>query len=214
LFLKIAKPGFDAAVSARVGKTEVEFYTTVVHAMHDPATVRCYDAAYAPETGKSHVLLEDLSDTHFQTEWPLPPTQQHCEAVMECMATFHAFWWEHPRLGKDIGRLPTAEARKEGIVDTHRRVRDFIDFLGDRLSGDRRHAYDKILVSPPSFWDRHRGTRLSERKAFTLAHGDAHVWSFLYPRDAATDHVRIIDWQFWHLGVGTDDLAYMMALHW
>lgn len=214
LFLKISKPGFDAAVSARVGKAEVEFYTTVINAMRDPATVRCYDAVYASETGKSHVLLEDISDTHFQTEWPLPPLQPQCEAVMECLATFHACWWEHPCLGTDIGQLPTTEARKAGIADTHRRVRDFVDFLGDRLSVDRRHVYDKILTLLPDLWERHRWTRLSERKAMTLAHGDAHVWSFLYPRDAAKDHVRVIDWQFWHLGVGADDLAYLMALHW
>jgi hypothetical protein len=214
LFLKFSKPGFDAALSASVGKNEVAFYTTVVHAMRGSATVHCYDAVYDPETGKSHVLLEDLSETHFQTEWPLPPIRQHCEAVMECLAQFHAFWWEHPRLGTEIGQLPTEEARKAGTADTHRRIRGFLDFLGDRLSVDRRQVYDKILTSLPGLWDRHRGTRLSERKAFTLVHGDAQVWNFFYPCDATTDHVRIIDWQFWHLGVGTDDLAYMMALHW
>ena len=115
---RLPSQALEAALSARAGKTEVEFYTTVVHAMRDPATVRCYDAVYAPATGQSHVLLEDVSDTHFQPEWPLPPTQQHCEAVMECLATLHAFWWEHPRLGKDIGQLPTEEARKEGMADT------------------------------------------------------------------------------------------------
>ena len=214
LFLKTSKPGFDAALTARVGKTEVEFYTTVVPAMREPATVRCYDAMYAPETGKSHVLLEDLSETHFQTEWPLPPTQPHCEAVMECLARVHAYWWEHPQLGTEIGQLPTEVAKKAGIADTHRRIRDFIDFLGDRLSLDRRQIYDKILTSLPEVWDRYRGTRLSERKAFTLVHGDAQMWNFFYPHDSATNHVHIIDWQFWHIGVGTDDLAYMMALHW
>jgi hypothetical protein len=48
----------------------------------------------------------------------------------------------------------------------------------------------------------------------TLVHGDAQMWNFFYPRDATIEYVRIIDWQFWHIGVGTDDLAYMMALHW
>jgi hypothetical protein len=214
LFLKISKSDFEAALSARVGKNEVEFYTTVVDAMNDPATVHCYDAVYAPATGQSHVLLEDLSETHFQTEWPLPPTQQHCETVMEGLARLHACWWEHPRLGTEIGQLPAAAARTAGIADTHRRIREFVDFLGDRLSVDRRHVYDKILTSLPGVWDRYRGTRLSERKAVTLVHGDAQMWNFFYPRDATTDHVRIIDWQFWHLGIGTDDLAYMMALHW
>src|SRR5258708_719496 len=129
LFLKIAKPDFDAALSSRVWKNEVEFYTTVVGAMSDPATVCCYDAAYAPETGKAHVLLADVSDTHFQPEWPLPPAQQYCEQVMECVAQLHAWSWEHPRLGKDIGQLPTEEAFKEGIGETERTVRAFLYFL-------------------------------------------------------------------------------------
>ena len=214
LFLKFSKPGFDATLSARVGKSEVEFYTTILNAMPDLSTVRCYDAVYDPETGRAHMVLEDLSETHFQTEWPLPPTQANCEAVIECLAQLHAGWWEHPRLGTEIGQLPTVEARKAGIADTHRRIRDFVDFLGDRLSRDRRQVYDKILTSLPGVWDRYRGTRLSERKAVTLVHGDAQAWNFFYPCDAATDRVRIIDWQFWHIGVGTDDLAYMMALHW
>jgi len=214
LFLKIAKPDFDAALSARVWKNEVDFYTTVVDAMSAPATVRCYDAVYAPETGKAHLLIEDVSDTHFQPEWPLPPPRLYCEHVMECMAQLHAWWWEHPRLGVDIGQLPTEEAFKAGKEDTERKIRAFVDFLGDRLSVDRRKVYDKVLAGLPRLLGHYRRRRLSERKAFTLVHGDASLWNFLYPLDSDMEQVRIIDWQAWHMGVGTDDLAYMIALHW
>jgi len=214
LFLKIARPDFDAALSARAWKNEVEFYTTVVNAMSAPATVCCYDAAYAPETGRAHVLLADVSDTHFQPEWPLPPPKLYCEKAVECVAKLHAWWWEHPRLGKDIGQLLTDEAFKEGIGETEKRVRAFVDFLGDRLSEDRRKVYDKVLAALPRLFGHHRRRRLSERKAFTLVHGDASLWNFLYPQDLDKEQVRIIDWQVWRIGVGTDDLAYMMALHW
>jgi hypothetical protein len=214
VFLKVAKPDFDAALSARMWKNEVDFYTTVVGAMSAPATVRCYDAVYAAETGQAHLVIEDLSDTHFQPEWPLPPPKLYCEHVMECMAQLHAWWWEHPRLGEDIGQLPTEEAFKAGIGETERRVHAFVDFLGDRLSVDRRKVYDKVLAALPRLFGHHRRRRLRERKAFTLVHGDATVWNFLYPHDADKEHVRIIDWQAWRIGVGTDDLAYMMALHW
>src|SRR6185312_5718669 len=114
----------------------------------------------------------------------------------------------------DIGQLPTDEAFKIGIADTNTKVRGFVDFLGDRLSRERRKVYETLLALLPHFWERHRWQRLIARNACTLLHGDAHLWSFLYPHDPDTDTVRIIDWQFWHLGVGTDDLAYMMALHW
>ncbi len=62
LFLKIAKLDFDAALSARMWKNEVDFYTTVVAAMSAPATVRCYAAVYAPETGKAHLLRKQTGN--------------------------------------------------------------------------------------------------------------------------------------------------------
>ena len=34
------------------------------------------------------------------------------------------------------------------------------------------------------------------------------------PHNADKDHVRLIDWQLWRIGIGTDDLAYTMALDW
>jgi hypothetical protein len=44
--------------------------------------------------------------------------------------------------------------------------------------------------------------------------GDSHVWNIFLPRAGGSNDVRIFDWDCWRAGVGTDDLAYMMALHW
>jgi hypothetical protein len=30
----------------------------------------------------------------------------------------------------------------------------------------------------------------------------------------ARDDARVFDWDLWHISVGSNDLAYMMALHW
>jgi aminoglycoside phosphotransferase (APT) family kinase protein len=56
--------------------------------------------------------------------------------------------------------------------------------------------------------------RRHARNRRTFAHGDAHAWNFFLPRDERTGDVRLFDWTAWHLGTGSDDLAYMMALHW
>jgi thiamine kinase-like enzyme len=29
-----------------------------------------------------------------------------------------AFWWDHPRLGKDIGSLPAHEERQQRLIHT------------------------------------------------------------------------------------------------
>ena len=44
-----------------------------------------------------------------------------------------------------------------------------------------------------------------------MAHGDAHAWNSLHSPDG---DVRVVDWDDWQLAPATDDLAYMMAVHW
>src|SRR5215210_4987410 len=63
LFLKMSK-------EPEWGREEVEFYRFVedkraTHAAFLPMLVPCYDAAYSAESGMSHLLLADLSATHF-----------------------------------------------------------------------------------------------------------------------------------------------------
>src|SRR5206468_7889358 len=50
-------------------------------------------------------------------------------------------------------------------------------------------------------------------RGLTVTHGDAHNWNFLFPREAGGP-VYLIDWQLWHVDVGTRDLAFLIALHW
>jgi len=214
LFLKVAKPDLDPQISSQLGKNEVEFYNTTVAFMTDAPVVRCYDAVYGPETGQWHVLLEDVSDTHFQTEPPVPPSLPHCERVIECLAKFHAFWWEHPRLGQEIGKMLTEGSLQEILRDLEKQCVAFVDFLGDRLSLERRHVYEKVLAALPRLWGRYWRERFATGKGLTLIHGDAHLWSFMYPQNPTTHTIRIIDWQSWRIDSGTDDLAYMIALHW
>lgn len=209
LFLKITKPDFDPEISSRIGKRESEFYNVIANRMTDASVVPCYDAVYSPDMGKCHILLRDLSETHLQTDWPVPPTKIHCERVMDCLAQFHAFWWDHSDLGKSIGKAPSNDSIETYTLDMEKRFSGFVDFLGDRLSEDRRKLYQRVLLLAPGVWRE----RIRDRKNLTIVHGDAHFWSFLYPRSNG-DKIYIIDWQAWRVDTATDDLAYMIALHW
>jgi hypothetical protein len=217
LFCKISKPDLTLA-DLLYGKKEVEFYTTIANTMDDPPLACCYDAVYAPDTGRSHVLLDDLSETHFQPRPPLPPPLPDCERVMDCLASFHAHWWEHPRLGADIGQLSNEEdsnAENLGFPHSLHEIEEmfsgFVDFLGDRLSVARRRLYEQVL----SAWPFSRlSKRLNERQGITLIHRDAHAWNFLYPCNPEHDRVRIIDWHEWGIGLGANDLTELMVLWW
>ena len=213
LLLKLAaRPGFET------GDREVAFYQVIAPAMQtmlprdELPFVRCYAAARAAsgETGRSYVLLEDLFATHYGTDPALPPLRWQGEQIMDALAGLHAFWWEHPRLGKDIGSSYTAESIQSLLAAAQINLGAFRDFVGDRVPPARQKVFEKICSDWPPF----RARRLIEGKGITVVVRDAHAGNFLFPSDPASDRVRITNWHYWRLDTGTDDLAYMMAAHW
>jgi len=168
------------------------------------------DAAFSQEQGKLHLLLEDLSATHY-SEPPsqLPPTQKNCELIVQALADIHAAWWEHPPWDVIGGSFPDQAEVVRRIHDVRERITLFTSFLGDRLSAKRRDIYNAVLAALPALY-----ARLTLRLAYTVVHDDIHIGNVLYPQNPTTDTVRIIDWQTWHIDLAPKDLAHMMAIFW
>ena len=198
-----------AAELADLGRREVEFYTAVAGAMSARLVPRCFEAVWEGEAKTWHLLLEDLTDSHFvATKWPLPPTLEQCRRIVHALARFHAAWWDDPRLGVSIGRWLDADGMRTYLQRFAERYEAFTTQLGERLSGERRDLYERFLDAAPRLLARYHSHR-----NLSVVHGDAHVWNFLLPRDGGND-IRLFDWDAWRLGVASNDLAYMMALHW
>jgi aminoglycoside phosphotransferase (APT) family kinase protein len=83
----------------------------------------------------------------------------------------------------------------------------FIDTHGGALTIEARKILERVFSSSLKPW-----LRLTDQRALTIIHGDAHTWNFLFPRSDGAAY--LIDWQTWHVDVGARDLAYLMALHW
>jgi aminoglycoside phosphotransferase (APT) family kinase protein len=84
----------------------------------------------------------------------------------------------------------------------------FLDSVGDTISATDRSALETVFSSSLEPW-----LRITDPRALTVTHGDAHPWNFLFPRSGQGDPY-IVDWQLWHLDVGARDLAFMITLHW
>ena len=201
LYLKVG----DGAIDKLEGKREVEFYTAIATCMPDSPGLPCYDAAYDRESGDYHLLLKDVSETHFTVEREAPATKPEVETMLDVLARFHAHWWGHPRLG-EIGLVDAAFVSGEDSLD----FAGFVDYLGDRLSDERRNIYEQVLTSLPGLLE----GRVVAKRGLTLAHDDAHVWNFLLPRNAEQDRVYLVDWQQWGVSAGPHDVAYMIGLFW
>ena len=210
LFLKLPVPGQS------LDREEIEFYNMLVPAMatafpsHTSPFVHCFDAAYTTAPERSHLLLADMSLTHFTNQAQMPPSEELCCAVVEAYARFHAFWWEHPRLGKQIGRGLTDTDIEQFIQQAQRKFETMRAPVGDELTA---HQLD-ILRTVSRAWPARRRTRVLAGEGVTIVHRDPHPLNYLYPIDPTADSVKLIDWQSWRVDTGTDDLAYLMACHW
>jgi aminoglycoside phosphotransferase (APT) family kinase protein len=208
LFLKVSNPALaPGQFDVEQLRHEVIFYSVVAPLMGESFTIPCYSAVLEPETGASHILLQDVSQTHVPGGDPSQPG--HAEQAIDCLARLHAFWWDHPRLGRDVGSFPTQEERQQNWSETEKSTEGFMAALGDQLSPAWRSTYERVLPALPGLFQRHRpGAHL------TLVHGDAHLGNFLFPRAAGTRAAYLADWQFWHATIGGTDLAFMMAAEW
>lgn len=208
LILKASSPAlapgeFDPAQTGR----EYIFYRHVAPMMRAAFTIPCYDAGHEPESGATHILLKDVSETHAACRDPL--CGGNCKAAIDALASLHAFWWDHPRLGKDVGKFPTLEERREGWAYATESTVAFMAACGDPLAPAWRATYESVLPALPALSGRHTSGR-----HLTLVHGDAHLGNFLFPREAHGVPTYLIDWQFWHPTIGGTDLAFMMATSW
>ena len=89
----ILKTGLPERADARrnPGQYEVAFYTQVAAAIPEAPVPCCFDAVWNEDTNDWHLLLEDLTDSHFTlTYWPMPPTRPQSEAIVAARARFHA----------------------------------------------------------------------------------------------------------------------------
>lgn len=208
LFIKRPRVDRPVALTSAMGAREVAFYTQV--APHTPAlpSLRCYAAAHDRDSGDWHLVLEDVSATHTQSEWPLLPAEHACEGAMDALAALHAAWWDRPRL-QEWDPIPAADERQARIRRTQEEVVAFVDYLGDRLSLARRRTYEDALAMLPRLW-----RWVTRERARTLVHGDAHLWNVLFPREAGHGPVYLCDWQNWHAGIPAQDPAYQMVLDW
>lgn len=189
---------------------EIEFYRDIAPALPERLVPRCFETVEATDTNAWHLLLEDLTDSHFiATEWPLPPTTAQCEAIVRAQARLHAALWDDPRLGVSVGRWRDADMMDQDLRSFADQFARFTERFGEVLPPERRDLYERLLAQAPRLCARYHA-----RRNLTIIHGDAHSWNFFLPRCGEGDGVRLFDWENWSIGAATDDTAYMMAMLW
>lgn len=190
-----------------LGEPELVFYRELAPSLSSPPMVHCLATA-PPGSEQQWLILEDLRSTHTNPPWPQRPDNKSIHEAVAVLARVHAHWWEGPALGSTIGKLHTETSLRTMVNGISAHLPNFLDELGDDLPRADHVELETVFSSSLAPW-----LRIVDQRALTVIHGDAHTWNFLFPR-SGEGTPYLIDWQLWHLDVGTRDLAFLIALHW
>jgi hypothetical protein len=204
----VVKQPLGPSTEPNVVPSELDFYRRLAPAMRSPPILRCLAAVDGEADRLETLVLEDLRATYHHRPWPLPPTRAQSDAAIEAFATVHARWWEHAELGRSIGSPHSVESLTTMVSGFAALVPRFLDDVGDGIASEVRRLYERVFSSSLRPW-----LRLTDPRALTVIHGDAHSGNILFPR-SGDGPAMIIDWQLWHVDVGARDLAFLIALHW
>lgn len=221
----VLKRNLSEEWARRGGKSEVEFYSEVRSWRDElPMIVPCYDAAYDPSTGDSHLLLLDLSASHE----PLitrdeiialhgVPAEGRLEQAVDIVAGLHSHWWEHPSLVDGTREMSGWYGTRERCGEHNQQQRREWDIFLASSAADLPAAvqslYQDALERLPALWDRGLGERVTTGTNMTLVHGDCYLSQFLYPRDGSGP-VYLVDWQGASPDLPTIDLTHLFATFW
>ncbi|MEJ2758151.1 MAG: phosphotransferase [Anaerolineales bacterium] len=210
------------------GELEDHFYQHIQGLPnHQLPVVNCYEAAYDPDTGFSHCLLEDVSATHRP---PISrhqliglqgiPSSPHMESIVDALAQFHAYWWESPQLGSSEGIFAVRPwYRDQAYFQQHfaRRKNEWTQFsaqVGTELPTELTALYEQVLSHFPHLWARYLGPRITDLQAITVTHGDCYLTQFLCPKEGIQGQTYLVDFDSASANFGAYDLAYLIPTFW
>jgi hypothetical protein len=208
VYLKLVTPEIIQQRGREAALRELQFYRSVTATLSPSlfgmGVVRCLDSVLESD-GSSHLLLEDLSETHAHPEWPIPPLRSQVEDAVDWTAAFHATWWEDPAI-LPLPQLKVSRDRLTELADRH------VAAVADQLSARETARMRRIYQSIEGMWRRGLIGEPPER-GFVLTHGDLHFWNVLYPV-SATGGLAVVDWEFWGVGHPLTEAAYLIGLNW
>jgi hypothetical protein len=206
MILKVPFAGNEGALE--MGRAEIAAYHKIFAVMKEPLVPLFFADDIDEETGRSQLLLQDLSETHVCGGAKEDIAVWQWERAVETLAGFHALWWESDRLGSmgqmlTVADIDAIEARMKTDLPK------FFVELGSEITLEIKKTYETALEFLPDFWRK----RYTVAARNTLIHGDAHSWNFLFPRQES-GRALMIDLATLRVRPATNDLAYLMALKW
>ncbi|OKH46223.1 hypothetical protein NIES2101_25135 [Calothrix sp. HK-06] len=193
------------------GKSEVNYYIRDYIELANPPIPTCYHASYAENPRRYHLLLEDLSASHFSNR-RIKPTLAYGCAVAKALATLHAHWWGIEKLQAISSNIPSKTEIERYVAQAQPGLLPMLEEVKTEIDDSWHSVLKNVFENHPIKMIK----RTKNSSGFTLIHGDLNPGNILSPLNG-NGKTYLIDRQpfDWSLTtwLGVSDLAYVMV-HW
>jgi hypothetical protein len=168
---------------------EVEFFRCIAPSAGD-LVPKCFASEINRENHDFVVLLEDLSDLKLGEIFLSRP--EDSRFMLEKIAPFHAYWWEHPDLETfDWIPQPGKESGKAWFDKLKLVYTAILPMIKGQYQGYMSDSAWSVLEKWLEVWD-----EMLEYAPgpYTLCHGDYHYLQGFFPTEK-NNRFSIIDWQ-------------------
>jgi hypothetical protein len=186
---------------------EVSFYRHIAGTVAI-RTPKCWVARFEAEPPDFVLIMEDLADS-VQGDQFAGCSDAEAELAIEAAVGLHAPRWGDATLARSVALHPAgADATGDGAVKTRgfygACMEGCLQRLGARLDDDvvaLVEDFDQVIDR----WSLGTGT------AHTIVHGDFRPDNFLFGGTPEAPPLAVVDWQTVSEGLGTADIAYLIA---
>ena len=166
-------------------------------------TPRTYFCGADPATGRTVLLLEDLSDAR-QGDSVAGCSREEAERVMAQMAMFHASWWGSPSLER-LDWMPRRDAETDAYQEIYAGAwRSLLEKAADGMPEGLRSLGEAFVGEIPTI------KAMLAKPPRTIVHGDFRLDNCFFPDDGARSPV-VFDWEFCTRGRGANDAATFIS---
>ncbi|MFN3255916.1 MAG: phosphotransferase [Ilumatobacter sp.] len=169
-------------------------------------TVPIVHVARRDDDGRFVLVMEDLSDRWDVGDQVVGATADQAAAIVDELAAFHAYWWEHPELdAMDWLPTPNAPAYAAAVPGIYRAgLPVLLEHWSDRVSPE---AVQVAIDVEPIFDDLLQRTATGPS---TIIHTDTRLDNLFFAKDDPSK-IAIIDFQLALRGRGVADISYLIG---
>jgi len=156
----------------------------------------------------SYLILEDLSSAYISQDYA--SDYEYFQMAVKKLAKFHSYCW---KLGIYKTPVPaftpvSGLADLDLIVENHEKMLLLLNgTLDERLKSTLNDALSFLKSNVKQI------NQTLQTRRFTVIHGDFHLKNCMFLAENPHNDLKIIDWQWWNLGIGTYDVAHLLNLY-